>query len=135
MELAQDLAESGKIDITEAFIDGTFVPAKRGLAVGKTKRGKGNKIMAIADAAGFPVAAHVESASPHEVKLVEATIDSGFTQYAPDRLDTGYGRSKKAKTISADNPARYFPASDEQIWGPFSAEKYRTWFASLDSPV
>jgi len=42
--------------------------------------------MAIADAAGFPVAAHVESASPHEVKLVEATIDSGFTQHAPDRL-------------------------------------------------
>ena len=42
--------------------------------------------MAIADAAGFPVAAHVESASPHEVKLVEATIDSTFTEYAPDRL-------------------------------------------------
>ena len=59
---------------------------KRGLAVGKTKRGKGTKIMAIADAAGLPVAAHIESASPHEVKLVEATLDSGFTQYAPDRL-------------------------------------------------
>lgn len=42
--------------------------------------------MAIADAAGFPVAAHVESASPHEVKLVEATIDNSFTQYAPDKL-------------------------------------------------
>ena len=42
--------------------------------------------MAIADAAGFPVAAHVESASPHEVKLVETTIDSGFTQHAPDKL-------------------------------------------------
>jgi transposase len=42
--------------------------------------------MAIADAAGFPVAAHIESASPHEVKLVGATIDSGFTEYAPDRL-------------------------------------------------
>jgi len=42
--------------------------------------------MAIADAAGLPVAAHIESASPHEVKLVEATLDSGFTQYAPDRL-------------------------------------------------
>jgi transposase len=42
--------------------------------------------MAIADASGFPVAAHIESASPHEVKLVEATIDSAFTQYAPDRL-------------------------------------------------
>ncbi len=42
--------------------------------------------MAIADAAGFPVSAHIESASPHEVKLVEATIDNGFTQYAPDRI-------------------------------------------------
>jgi transposase len=42
--------------------------------------------MAIADASGIPVAAHIESASPHEVKLVEATIDSGFTQYAPNKL-------------------------------------------------
>ena len=42
--------------------------------------------MAIADAAGFPVSAHIDSASPHEVKLVEQTIDSGFTQYAPDRI-------------------------------------------------
>jgi transposase len=59
---------------------------KRGLAVGKTKRGKGTKIMAIADASGFPVAACVESASPHEVKLVEKTIDSSFTPHAPDKL-------------------------------------------------
>ena len=42
--------------------------------------------MAIADASGIPVAAHIESASPHEVKLVEATLDSGFTQYAPNKI-------------------------------------------------
>jgi len=42
--------------------------------------------MAIAEAAGIPVSAHIESASPHEVKLVEATIDSSFTHYAPDRI-------------------------------------------------
>jgi len=42
--------------------------------------------MAIADTAGFPVAARVASASPHEVTLIEATIDSGFTDWAPDRL-------------------------------------------------
>jgi hypothetical protein len=54
---------------------------KRGLAVGKTKRGKGTKIMAIADASGIPVAAHIESASPHEVKLVDAT-----TVALPDML-------------------------------------------------
>ena len=69
---------------------------KRGLAVGKTKRGKGTKILAIADTAGLPVAAHVESASPHEVKLVEETIDSGFTRYAPDKLvgDKAYDSDK-----------------------------------------
>jgi transposase len=60
--------------------------------------------MAIADAAGFPVAAHVESASPHEVKLVEATIDSGFTQYAPDRLvgDKAYDSDKLDEQLSED---------------------------------
>ena len=30
-ELAQDLYERGQIDIREAFIDGTFVPAKKGV--------------------------------------------------------------------------------------------------------
>ena len=42
--------------------------------------------MAITDASGIPLAAHVESASPHEVKLVEATIDTGFIKHAPYRL-------------------------------------------------
>ena len=42
--------------------------------------------MAIADASGLPVAAHVESASPHEVKLVEATIERSFIVETPDRL-------------------------------------------------
>ena len=42
--------------------------------------------MAIADASGVHVAADVASASPHEVTLVDATIDSGFVVHAPDRL-------------------------------------------------
>src|SRR5262245_20966685 len=42
---------------------------KGGAAVGKTKRGKGTKLMAVADRAGFPVAIHPASASPHEVTL------------------------------------------------------------------
>jgi len=38
----------------------------------------------------------VESASPHEVRLVGATIDSGFTRYAPDKLvgDKAYDSDK-----------------------------------------
>ena len=60
--------------------------------------------MAIADTAGLPVAAHIESASPHEVKLVEATIDSGFTEYAPDKLigDKAYDSDKLDQQLSED---------------------------------
>jgi transposase len=42
--------------------------------------------MAIADRTGLPVACGIASASPHEVTLVEATIDNGFLEHAPDRL-------------------------------------------------
>ena len=42
--------------------------------------------MAIADASGLPVAIDIQSASPHEIKLVEATIKSRFIKRAPKRL-------------------------------------------------
>ena len=60
--------------------------------------------MAIADAAGFPVAAHVESASPHEVTLVEETIDSCFTEHAPDKLigDKAYDSDKLDQQLYDD---------------------------------
>ena len=60
--------------------------------------------MAITDAAGLPVAAHIESASPHEVKLVEDTIDSSFTQYAPDKLvgDKAYDSDKLDQQLPDD---------------------------------
>lgn len=59
---------------------------KGGLCVGKTKRGKGTKLMVIADAAGLPLAVHTTSASPHEVTLVEATLDETLTVGGPRRL-------------------------------------------------
>jgi hypothetical protein len=51
--------------------------------VGKTKSGKGTKIMAIADRQGLPVAVYVESATPHEVTLVRATQPSGLSGRSP----------------------------------------------------
>ena len=54
--------------------------------MGKTKRGKGTKLMAVADGAGFPLAISVGSASPHEVKLVEDTLDKRFIEEMPERL-------------------------------------------------
>ena len=48
--------------------------------MGKTKRGKGTKVMAISDSAGLPVSIHVAStASPHEViTLAEPTVSKCF---------------------------------------------------------
>src|SRR5207253_2408788 len=59
---------------------------KGGSAVGPTRRGKGSKIMAISDGHGLPLAVHVASASPHETKLVEATLEQRFFADLPERL-------------------------------------------------
>ena len=42
--------------------------------------------MAIADASGLTVAIDIQSASPHEIRLVEAAIKSRFIKTAPKRL-------------------------------------------------
>ena len=47
---------------------------KGGSAVGKTKRGKGTKWMVLVDGQGLPLGVRLESASPHEVTLAEATL-------------------------------------------------------------
>ena len=91
--LAQALHEEGHLDLRETFIDGSFAPAKKGGAcVGKTKRGKGSKIMAIADRHGRPIAVYIESATPHEVTLVNATLAERFVENDPERLigDSAY---------------------------------------------
>jgi transposase len=57
--------------------------------VGKTKRGKGSKLMAmatVADRFGLPLAACAASATPHEVTLVAPTLDSRFLDAVPQRL-------------------------------------------------
>ena len=42
--------------------------------------------MAVADGAGLPVAVSIASASPHEVTLVDATLQACFAPAAPQRL-------------------------------------------------
>ena len=101
--LAQALHDEGYLDLQETFTDGSFAPAKQGGAgVGKTKRGKGSKIMVIADRRGLPIAVHVESATPHEVTMVHATLAQfvrqrpvrliGDNAYESDRLDAALAR-------------------------------------------
>jgi len=54
---------------------------KNRLAVGKTKCGS-TKILTIAEATALPLATFIESVSAHEVKLLNAAIDSEFAPYA-----------------------------------------------------
>ena len=85
--IAEALHDEGYLDLEEAFIDGSFAPAKKGGAgVGTTKRGKGSKIMAITDRHGRPVAIHIDSATPQEVTLVETTLAHRLVQKMPKRL-------------------------------------------------
>jgi transposase len=103
-ELARDLEERGAINLSECFIDGTFVVAKKGEAkVGKTKRGKGTKLMVIADASGLPLAARTDSAGPHEVTLVQATLNEIVTLGRPGRIigDRGYDSDQLDNALAA----------------------------------
>ncbi len=54
--------------------------------MGNTKRGKGTKVMAVADGSSIPLAIHAESASPHEVTLVGQTLATSFLKEKPERL-------------------------------------------------
>ncbi len=70
--------------------------------MGPTKRGKGSKIMAVADGAGLPIAVDVACASPHEVTLVQSTLDAGFLPDAPERLigDKAYDSDALAEDLA-----------------------------------
>ena len=59
------------------YVDGMFAEAKSGGdGVGKTKCGKGTKIMVITNDDLIPMAVQVESANPHELTLLILVLDS-----------------------------------------------------------
>ena len=85
-DLANELRDQGVIDEREAFIDATFASAKGGGdEIGKTKRGKGVKIMAIVDRHGLPLAVSTHAANHHEVTLVQLSFDFYMIEAKPDR--------------------------------------------------
>lgn len=64
----------------------------------------GSKVMAITDAHGLPVAVCVTCALPHEVKLVEQTLDASFLDEASDILigDKAYDSDPLDKRLRRD---------------------------------
>ena len=65
--------------------------------------------MAIADSSGFPLASHIESASPHEVSLLETTLYSAFTEELPEILigDKTYDSDELDKKLEDEHGAKF----------------------------
>lgn len=71
--------------------------------MGLTRRGKGCKVMAVADRTGLPVAVHVGSAAPAEVTLVRPLLAARFTRALPTRLigDRAYDSDPLDRELAA----------------------------------
>ena len=82
---------------------------KRGDGVGKTKRGKGTKIMGLTDACGLPIAACATSASPHEVTLVDDTLDACFLKDVPGKIvgDRAYDSDKLDEQLAEERGVEF----------------------------
>ncbi|MHC5093952.1 MAG: transposase, partial [Planctomycetota bacterium] len=77
---------------------------KRGDGVGKTKKGKGTKIMGLTDAFGLPIAIDATSANPHEVTLVDKTLDACFLEHVPEKVigDRAYDSDKLDQKLAEE---------------------------------
>jgi len=71
--------------------------------VGKTKRGKGTKLVAVADRTGLPIAVYAASASPHEITLVKDTLAQRHVAAQPTRLigDRAYDSDRLDAELAA----------------------------------
>lgn len=79
--------ERGGYRLYECFVDATFSKAKGGGdGIGKTKVGKGVKIMVLVDARGLPVAIDTAPANRHESHLVQQMFDFMLSDDAPERI-------------------------------------------------
>jgi transposase len=94
---------------------------KGGSKVGKTKRGKGTKLMVLVDGRGTPLGLHVDSASPSEMKLLIPTLEtvkvasstcSGRPRQNPEILvaDKGYDSNQCRKDLADRNIEPAIPA-------------------------
>src|SRR5205807_3313069 len=86
-QLANTLRDQGEIDEEGCFIDASCAPAKGGgEEIGKTKRGKGVKILAIVDRHGLPLSVSTHAANHHEVTLVQLSFDFYMIEAKPENL-------------------------------------------------
>ena len=104
-DLANMLRDDGVIDERESFIDAAFASAKGGGAeIGKTRRGKGVKILGIVDRQGLPLSVSTHAANHHEVTLVQLSFDFYMLEAKPENLigDRAYDSDKLDDELRKD---------------------------------
>jgi transposase len=85
-KLAEDLRDRGKLDLSESFIDDSFSGAKKGaLVLALQSAAKAAKSWQSQTAMVF-LSPCTSSASPHETKLVEPTLEHRFLKQTPERM-------------------------------------------------
>ena len=104
-KLANALREQGEIDESESYIDAMFAcPKGGGEEIGKTRRGKGVKIMAIVDRQGMPLSVSTHAANHHEVTLVQLSFDFYMIEAKPQNLigDRAYDSDALDRELKKD---------------------------------
>jgi transposase len=102
--LAQDLEERGGIDLSECFVDATFASAKKGATeLVRRSAEKGPRSWRSQTALVFLSPPGLSSASPHEITLLEDTLDAKFTLDYPERLigDRAYDSDRHDEWVKA----------------------------------
>ena len=101
--LAEDLRSRGGFDLEEAYIDGSFAPAKKGApAWAKPNAARGPRSWQWPTVMVFPSLFARESATPHEVKLVQQTLAEIFVEEPIRRLigDNAYDSDKLDRELA-----------------------------------
>ena len=136
VDVANALRERGGLDESESFIDAMFASAKGGGAgVGKTKRGKGVKIMGIVDREGLPLSVSTHAANHHEVTLVQLSFDFymveatpehliGDKAYDSDPLDAELAETEGVEMIAPHRKNRTRPKTQDGRW---KVERFFAW--------
>ena len=87
--------------------------------MGRTKRGKGTKIMVIAERAGLPIAIYEESAAAHEIILAQRTVESRFTCDKPEYFigDKAYDSDPVDKELKKRGIKMIAPNKENRVKG------------------
>ena len=127
--LAEKLHEEGKLDLDEGSIGGNFAAAKKGASRwAKPSAARGPRSWPIAAGNSVPLAITIDSASPHESKLMDETLAGAFLNelcekligdkaYDSDPLDRHLDEAYGMEMI-APQPRKSEPDSGRQAAAP-----------------